>query len=251
MIATMASEWIKLRTVRVHLVMTVIAVAFPMLVVALSTGLTSSPEVFGDRGFVELVTGVSIVTVLLLATVAAISLASEYSHGTIRPTYAATPPRHRVIAAKWAVNSIAISFAVASVLAVTWALGALVLSGRAAPVGLGWRDGTYGSMVALVVFAVVVSWFALGVALVVRSAPAAVTLLLVWPLLVENLLSGVAVLIGFDRLPRWMPYQAALQAVSPSPGSDALGRPIAFVWFGFVSLAVIAVGVALERRRDA
>lgn len=251
MITTVRSEWLKLRTVRVHLVMTTIAVAFPLLVVALSTGLTSNPATFGDRGFVELVTGVSVVTVLLLGTVAAISLAGEYSHGTIRPTYAATPSRTRVVVAKWITNSVAIAVLAAIVLALAWGLGAMVLSGRDATVGLAWSDGTLGSMTALVALAVVVSWFALGIALVVRNAPAAVTLLLVWPLLVENLLSGVAVLIGFSGLPRWMPFQAALVAVTPTPDGDGLGRPLAFVWFGVVSAVLIGLGVLLERRRDA
>ncbi|MEX2626811.1 MAG: ABC transporter permease [Ilumatobacteraceae bacterium] len=251
MIATARSEWLKLRTVRVHLVMTVIAVAFPLLVVVLSTGLTSSPTVFGDRGFTELVTGVALVTVLLLGTVAAISLTGEYSHGTIRPTYAATPSRPRVVVAKWLVCSIAVASVAAIVLAITWALGATVLSSRDASVELSWADGTIGALIALVVLAVVLAWFALSIALVVRNAPAAVTLLLVWPLLVENLLSGLGVLIGISWLPRWMPYQAAIGAVQPSPGADTLGRPLALIWFGAVSLVLLALGVLLERRRDA
>lgn len=251
MIATVRSEWLKVRTARVHVVMAAIAVAFPLLVVALSTGLTSSPRAFGDRGFVELVTGVSIVTVLLLGTVAAISVTGEYAHGTIRPTYAATPHRSRVVAAKWLTNSAAVAAFAVVVLGAGWGLGATVLSSRDASVGLAMRDGTLGSMAALVAFGVVVSWFALGIALVVRSAPAAVTLLLVWPLLVENLLSGVAVLVGFSGVPRWMPYQAALSAVQPTPDASALGRPLAFVWFGAVSAALIGLGLLLERRRDA
>lgn len=251
MIATVRSEWLKLRTARVHVVMAAIAIAFPLVVVALSTALTASPRVFGDRGFVELVTGVAFVTVFLLGTVAAISLASEYGHGTIRPTYAATPGRIRVVIAKWFTNSAATAVLVGLVLAAAWMLGAAVLAGRDAPVGLSWSDGTLGSMAALLVLAVLVSWFALGIALAVRSAPAAVTLLLVWPLLVENLLSGVAVLIGFSGVPRWMPYQAALTAVQPTPDGGALGRPLAFVWFGAVSTALVGVGALLERRRDA
>lgn len=251
MIATVRSELIKLRTVRVHGVMTIIAVAFPLLVVALTTSLTSSPRTFGDRGFVELVTGVTIVAVLLVATVAAISLTSEYSHGTIRPTFAATPSHVRVFAAKWLVNSVVSAVVIAIILALCWLLGSLVLSGRDAPVSLSIVDGTLGAMFATVALAVVVSWFALGVGLTLRNAPATVTLLLVWPLLVENLLSGVGLLIGFDWLVRWMPYQAALQAIDPSPSSDSLGRPLAFVWFGVVSLALIGIGLLLDRRRDA
>ncbi|TVR22377.1 MAG: hypothetical protein EA389_13675 [Ilumatobacter sp.] len=251
MIATVHSEWIKLRTVRVHLVMLIIAVAFPLLIIALVTSLSSLGSGFGDRNFVELVTGVSVVAALLLGTVSAISLTGEYSHGTIRPTFAATPSHVRVFVAKVIVNSLATAVVVSLLLAGGWALGATVLSGRGAPVGLAWENGTLGSMVSLMVLAVLISWFALGIGLVLRNAPATVTLLLVWPLLVENLLAGVGFLIGVDWLGRWMPYSAALVAISPTPDGDALGRPWAFVWFGAVSLGLIAVGALLDRRRDA
>jgi ABC-2 type transport system permease protein len=250
-IATMHSELLKLRTVRVHTVMLVIAAAFPILIVLLVTALTSSPGTFDGRDLAELVTGVTLVAVLLLATVAAISLTGEYSHGTIRPTFAATPSHGRVFGAKLLVNSIAVATVVAAVIAISWLLGALVLSGRDASVTVSMADGTAGSMIAMVVLSVVVSWFALGIGLVLRNAPATVTLLLVWPLLIENLLSGIAFLVGFEGLSRWMPFQASILASTPAPGADALGRPWAFVWFGAVSLALVGIGMLLDRHRDA
>ncbi len=247
----MYSEWLKLRTVRVHTVMLVIAAAFPLVIVVLVAALTSSPSTFDGRDLAELVTGVMLVAVLVLATVAAISLTSEYSHGTIRPTFAATPSHSRVFGAKLAVNSIVVAVVVASLLAICWLLGALVLWSRDASVGLSMGDGTVGSMISMVVLSVVVSWFALGIGLVLRSAPATVTLLLVWPLLIENLLSGVAFLVGFEGLARWMPFQASIMASTARPDADSLGRPLAFVWFGAVSLALVGVGMLLDRRRDA
>jgi ABC-2 type transport system permease protein len=250
-IATMHSEWLKLRTVRVHTVMLVIAVAFPVIVVALVTSLTTSPHSFDSRDLAELITGAALVAVLLLSTVAAVSLTSEYSHGTIRPTFAATPSHARVFAAKLVVNSLAIAATMAALLATCWALGAMVLSARGASVGVPVNDGTAGSMIAMVVLSAVVSWFALGTSVVLRSAPATVTLLLVWPLLIESLLSGVAFAAGFEGLDRWMPYQASIAASMLQPDADALGRPMAFVWFGALSLVLIGSGILLDRRRDA
>lgn len=251
MTATMLSEWIKLRTVRVHTVMLVIAAAFPLVIVALVTSFSSSPEDLVDDDYAEFVTGVSLVAVMLLGAVAAISLTSEYSHGTIRPTFAATPSRARVVVAKWLVNTVVAAAAISALLAVSWALGAFVLSSRDTSVSLSMEDGSLGSMFALVALGVVVTWFALGLGLVLRNAPATVTILLLWPLLIESLLAGVLTLIGAGGLVRWLPYQASIQAVAPDFGDDTLGRPQAFVWFGVVSLAVIGIGLVLDRRRDA
>lgn len=250
MIATMASEWIKLRTVRSHLVMLVIAVVFPLIVVALATSLSSTTS-FDSRDTADLVTGVSIVSVFLLGTVSAISLTSEFSHGTIRPTFAATPSHLRVFVAKMGVNAAVTFVVIAVLLASNWLLASLILSGRGRSVVLSWSDGTLGAMVSLVALAVIVSWFALGLGLVLRSTPAAVTLLLLWPLLVENLVALVGFLAGFEGLGRWMPYSSALSAVSPNAVDDSLGRPWAFVWFGTVALVVVGIGWALDRRRDA
>ena len=97
MINTLRSEWIKLRTVRMNCVLFIIAVAFPVVVCVLvglaaatSTDLTVS-DVAG------LVTGTSVVTALLLGVVGAVSITAEFAYGTIRPTFAATPRRMRVL----------------------------------------------------------------------------------------------------------------------------------------------------------
>lgn len=249
MIGLVAGEWLKLRTVRAHQVLLVVAAAFPLGIVTLATTLTSSPEVFGDRGFVELVTGTTIVTGLLLAIAVAVGLTGEHAHGTIRVTYAITPSRPRVLVAKLLVGTVAAAVCGAVVVAAVWSLGAFVLSRRGAGVGLSWSDGTLGSVLAVVVLTVLMTWFGLGIAGAVRSTPGTVTIVLLWPLLVENILSLVGVLVGWSGIARWMPYQAALAAVGPSP--SGLGRPMAFVWFAAVCSVLLAASAVLETRRDA
>lgn len=249
MTGLLAGEWLKLRTVRAHQVLVVVAVAFPLVIVVLATALTSSPGVFGARGFAELVVGTTVVTALLLAIAVAVGLTGEYAHGTMRVTYAVTPSRLRVLVAKLLVGSAAVAVIGALVVALVWSVGAVVLGRRGASVGLSWSDGTLGSMVAVVVLTVLMSWFGLGVAGVVRSTPGAVTLVLLWPLVIENLLSVVGFLVGWEGIARWMPYQAALASVGPSP--SGLGRPGALVWFGAVSAGLMAFAAVLEARRDA
>lgn len=245
----LAGEWLKLRTVRSHQVLVGVAALFPLGIVLLSTSLTSAPGVFGSRGFVELVTGTSIVTALLIAIAVAIGLAGEHAHGTIRVTYAITPSRVRVLVAKLIVGSVVAAVAGVVVVSMVWSAGALVLGSRGASVSLSMADGTVGSLLAVVALTVVMSWFGLGIAALVRSTPFTVTVLLVWPLLVENLLTVVATLVGVGWIGRWMPYQSAIAAVAPNP--SGLGRPGGLLWFAAVSLGLVVVTALLERRRDA
>ena len=53
-----------------------------------------------SRDLVEMVTGTSIITGMLLGVIGATAITSEFGFGTIRPTFAATPRRIRVLVAK-------------------------------------------------------------------------------------------------------------------------------------------------------
>jgi hypothetical protein len=103
-----------------------------------------------------------------------------------------------------------------------------------------------------VVLAVLVSWFAYGLGLLIRNSPVTIAVFLIWPLIIENLVGLVFTLIGWESAVKWLPYQAAIQAtVDDQSGADVLGRPGGLIWFGVVSAAIIAAGVFLDRRRDA
>jgi ABC-2 type transport system permease protein len=251
MIDTFVSEWIKLRTVRVHAVLAFVAVGFPFLIVVLVTLLTGDPAGLGGDGLVDLITGASIVSAMLFGTISAISLTGDFGNGTIRPTFAATPNHLRVFLAKLAVNTGASGATASLLVALCWLAGALVLSQRDASVSISRTDGSLGSLVALVVLVMLVSWLAFGLGLVVRNSPATVSLLLLWPLLIEGLVGGVFAVAELDGLSRWLPFQAAFAAVVADSPDDTLGRPLAFVWFAVVALIIVGIGVLLDRRRDA
>jgi len=58
--------------------------------------------------------------------------------------------------------------------------------------------------------------------------------------------------VGWEGVTRWLPYQAGIAAtVGDDGGTDALGRPLGLVWFGAVALALVALGLFAEQRRDA
>ena len=105
MINTIRSEWIKLRTVRMNIVLFILAVAFPVTVSVLVSSLANIRDL-KTSDVAGLVTGSSVVTALLLGVVGAVSISAEFAHGTIRPTFAATPKRMRVLIAKATVTAL-------------------------------------------------------------------------------------------------------------------------------------------------
>ena len=251
MIATMHSEWLKFATVRMHHVLMIIAVVFPVVVVVLVTALTSDLLTFNGADLAELVAGTSVVSVMLMGVVVATGLTGEFSHGTIRPTYAATPGRSRVMLAKIVVGTVAVAGIAAVLVAICFVLGSMIAGGRGGDTSLSTDDGSLGSLIALVVLAVLVGWFAFGVGLIVRNAPATISLILVWPLILEGIIAGVLSLLGWDDALYRMPYSAALQTIVATPDPEALGRPGGWLLFAVFGWALILIGLLLDERRDA
>ncbi len=256
MINTLRAEFIKLRTVMVHWVLASIAVLFPIVVTTLVSFFVDLEGVDGFDGgdLAGLISGLSVVSAMLLGAMSVISITSEYGHSTIRPTYAATPNRTRVIVAKVLTNTSTIALLATVIVTVSWIIGSTVLSGRGESIALG-DPGVIGSLVALVALAVIVSWFGFGLGLLIRNSPATVTIFLLWPLLIENLIALVLTLVGADGATKWLPYAAGIQATvggdDENVGTDVLGRPNGLIYFALVSLAIVAFGVWSDNRRDA
>ena len=106
-------------------------------------------------------------------------------------------------------------------------------------------------LVCAVILAVLVSWFGFGMGLLIRNSPTTVSLILLWPLLIEGLISVFLALVNLDDATKYLPYQAALSASTGDPGTDQLGRPGGQILFAVVGLALIGVGTWLDGRRDA
>lgn len=252
MINTLRAEFIKLRTILAHWVLAIIAFAFPIVVVTLVAIFANWDFGVDSDEISGLIVGLTVVSAMLLGAMSAISLTSDYGHNTIRPTYAATPKRLRVIGAKVVVNSVVVTVITTIAVFVAWFVGSTILSTRDLPISLG-DDGVLASLISVVVLAASVALFAMGLGLIIRNSPATVTILLLWPLLIEGLVGLVLSLIGWDNATRWMPYNAAINAAAGSSdsGVDTLGRPMGLVYFAAVSAALIVIGVVLDQRRDA
>ena len=252
-IRTIRSEWIKIRTVRMNAVLAIIAIAFPLIVVILTAALGSA-ENASARDLVGLTTGSSVITAMLIGVIGAAGITGEFGFNTIRPTFAATPNRWKVIGAKAIVTMVVAIVIEALVVILAYSIGAAVLRNRGAAIDLGTAgDGATAAMYGIVLFAAIVSLLGFGLGLLTRSTPAAVAILILWPLLAELIIAGVLTVAGVDNAFKWMPYQAGANLGNPDAdtASDSLGRVAGGLYFFAVTSAIVVLGSLSTSRRDA
>jgi ABC-2 type transport system permease protein len=245
------AEWIKLRSVRVNVVgILAAAVALALLGVLFSA---LAPKDLGPGGTatdsVSLAFGGISLSQLIIGVLAALFVGSEYASGLIRTMFGAVARRTRVLRAK------AIAFGCATWLAMTlgafgaFFAGSAVYSGNFPSYSIGdpgvlravLSAGFYGACVALI---------GIAVGFLVRSAAAAIGLLLgllmLAPLLAE-LVPGTA----GDTLVKILPSNAG-KAMMSVTSPDNLLSP----WLGFAVLVAWVVGLLVAAavilgRRDA
>ena len=192
-------------------------------------------EAAGVAGLVALILGITMTT-------------AEFRHGTITPTFLATPVRERVVAAKAVTSAMvalafaALAFAVIAAIAGLW-LSLLGVELELADAHAARRAG----QIALVV--VLMGLLGVAVGTLVHGQVAALVGTLVWIVLGETLLGGLFALLDVDRLAEYLPF-SALDAVDGGSGQDQLG-----FWAGLgVAIAYIcglgALGMQRTRRRD-
>lgn len=247
---TIASEWIKVTTILSHKILVAIGFAFPLIVVTLAATFGDVATGPNSMEMAEFVFGMSIITAMMVGVVTVIGLTSEYTHSTIRPTYAATPQRWRVLLAKLTVSTVIALVVTTATVFVTWASGSTIFNSRGGDTSLG-DPKVMTILVSTIVLGVLVSWFGFGIGLLIRNSPASVSLLLLWPLLVEGLITVVLALLDLDDASKYLPYTAAINASAGNPDESALGRPGGQILFAAVGLALIAIGTWLDERRDA
>lgn len=246
------SEWIKLRTVTMHWVLAVIAVAFPLIVTLLTAVFSGDDSEFGTNDLIGVLTGTSVVAALLCGSLAAASITGEFGFGTIRPTFAATPKRLKVVAAK---VIIVVSFTVELAIVVQligWYLGGAIARGQGATIDLAEVPTGLPAMAGTVVLTALMTLAGFGLGLLTRSTAVAVALLIVWPLIAEGLVGQLLVLAtDNENVRNWMPFQAGIRLVFVDGLGNGPSRVVAGFYFGAVAAALTVLGAWLVDRRDA
>ncbi len=264
MINVIRSEWIKFRTIRMNRVLGFVAVALPVVITVLYAALaktedfstTSSGAAVLRRpptaeDVFRLLTSTSIIMVMLVGVIGASAITGEFSTNTIRPTFAATPRRLRVVFAKVVVTKLAVAVIAAVVVGVSLAAASAILDARGSTDSFADVHNLPVAAVGMVIFAIIVGLFGLAVGLLVKSTPAAIAVVVLWPLLIENLIGILLEAIGVTNAGKWLPYRAGGALFRLEDADRVLSR-----WAGgglFLGLVVVllALGTFVTSRRDA
>lgn len=237
-LAAWRSEWCKLTTVRspaVILGLTILVGGFAAFAVArfVTDEVVTVANVFG---FSAVFTAVfAAVTGILLYT-------AESEYRTTQHTFTAEPRRNIVVAAKAATAASLTALLGLSGLA-AGAIGAALGGVEAGdtstiPTTMAWATG----------FAMLAGLLGLGIGLIARHSAAAISGVLVWWLVVENL---VSVFVP-ERVVRFMPFFAGngMLDIVDEGERIAFGRPTSALIFASYVLAALLIGALVTARTD-
>ncbi|MCE2763225.1 MAG: ABC transporter permease [Ilumatobacteraceae bacterium] len=249
MIATIRSEWIKLRTVRSNVTTAIVAVLIPLAISLLSVTFMGENNI--DSGTLPgFIVGSGSVAVLLIGVLGVLCVTQEYSQGTIRLTLAATPSRPRVYLAKAVVVALLGAALTGLVVLIGNVVGSAIIDARDVP-ALDSNPDAAPAFLAMILMGAVVAVLGMAIGALTRNPPSAITTLVLWPLLVEGIVGGLLSLAFDDDVARWMPFQSGLNSMFLELPEDGFGR-----WgsLGYFAAWVLFVSLIAERslkRRDA
>jgi ABC-2 type transport system permease protein len=187
--------------------------------------------------------GMSIFMVL-----AALSITTEYRFGTIRSTFLAAPKRFKVLLAKSLLLAVIGLLAGSLVALAAFYLAKTLAASPMLPMELStadeWRQVLgYGPLFAIA------GVMAVSVGTILRQSAGAVAILLLWPLLIERLVSLIPT-VG-DYAP-WLPFAAGQQFVSAGgAGADGPTPIQGLLVFAAWALALWLIALFLLKKRDA
>ncbi len=245
--ALLRSELFKQRTTRTSAELLLWMVGLVLLVVLLHVFSLPAATLNSRDGQLRVFGWGTSVGALFAALLGAMSITSEIRHGTIRPTFLATPKRARVVAAK--VGASALAGVILGLLAEALAAGAggAGLATRGIHIALG--AGDYAQMLAGgAVGAALWAAIGTGVGAIVRNQVGTVVGLCVWLLLVETVLIG-----NVPAVSKFAPGAAAgalAGAIQTQSVAKLLGPTLGALLLVVYAAAASAAGSIVTSRRD-
>ena len=229
--------------------MTCFAVALPLAITLLTMAFIGVDSV-DDATVSAVLLGSGSLSVLLFGIIGVLAITQEYSQGTIRLTLAANPRRTRVFIAKAIVLSLLSAGLTAVIVLVGNTAGEAILDSRGAVGKL--ANGDMGkAYLGLIALSVVVSLLGMAIGTLTRNPPSAVTILVLWPLLLESLIGGLLSIAISDEIFKWMPFQTGLNALLLEDSNMDFGRWGSVGYFGLWVLALSLFAHSVFKRRDA
>lgn len=248
MIRLLQSELVKMWTTRSTKLVIAAAVLLPLVVHLLVVTFAFSSGRMNDSVVFMVASSAPLVS-LLLGVLGVLCSTQEYSQGTIRITLVATPHRFQVFVAK-VMTMVSISIAAVTALILGVMVPApFILNARGINFELIGNDAR--GIPSFFLLAGLMSVLGLSLGLIFRSAPGAISSILIWPTIVEGLIiGGLSAAINKDLF-RWAPIQNGFELISKSTNADQNSWPVALVYFGSFVLVFVVLGAALFQRRDA
>lgn len=236
-INALRTEWIKLTTVRSSraiLVLTVLVGGVASFMVArfVTDEVVTVANVFGFS---------AVFTAVFAAVSGILIYTTEAEYQTAQQTFAAEPRRSIVVAAKTAVTAI---------YSAVLGLSGLAAGALGAAIG-GAEAGDTSTITATVIwatgFSVLAGTLGLGIGLIARQSAAAISGVLVWWLVIENLVGAFAP----ERVIRFMPFFAGNGMLELVDGEQiAFSRPLTTLIFASYGFAFLVIGAAVTARTD-
>ncbi|MFM7617535.1 MAG: hypothetical protein ACKO72_08790 [Actinomycetes bacterium] len=246
MIHQMRSEWIKFRTVRSTVVLTILAI-----VLAAGVAVLAGFLVDGTMRIDDCLGGVQVASLLILVLGVQI-VGQEYRFATIRPTFSATPRRGRVIVAKLLVLCLTTAVAAVVLMALSVLCAWIVTRFQDIRLDLS-APGTSRVLIGTVVVLVIHAILGFGVGCIVRQPIAGIVIVLVWVTVVEGILIGL-----LPDAVKWFPIAGmndvnalVLQRDRGPDAIELLGPVLAALYSASVGLALVTVGWLRIRTSDA
>ena len=243
------TEVFKLRTTRMYLWLVLAASGVTVLVTSVRIARASSLELaaLAHPGVVAgIISNMSVLAVFGLI-LGALAVTGELRFGTLTPAFLTTPRRGRVMAAKLVTYTLAalvvavVAIGLAAVVAGVW------LSVRGVSVNV--DTAAVLAILRLVIVVALSATFGVGIGALVRNQIAAVVGALVWMLVVENLLRGLAPSWG-----RWLPFNGSgffIQGhAAAALGSSGLNWWAGGIMFAAYLIAAVATGTVVFKRMD-
>jgi ABC-2 type transport system permease protein len=240
------AELLKQRTTRTNLALLLWMVGLVTLVALLHVSSFSVDDLSRAENQMRIVGVGTSIGALFAALLGAMSITAEFRHGTIRPTFLATPRRVRVIAAKVAASALAGLGVGLLAEALTAGAEAAGLAARGIHIQLATGDYAQllaGGAVAAALFAAL----GVGVGAGVRNQVPAVVGLCLWLLLIEPILLG-----DLPAAAKYAPGASAgaIAGAIQSQIADTLVAPALGVVLlaAYAAMAVAAGSIATTRR---
>ncbi len=238
------SEWIKLSSLRSNKAIIGLTLGVGGFVTwAVARYVTDG----GDLTVSSVFTFATVFTAVFAAVAGILNFSSESQHGTLAPALTAQPTRSVIAFSKTVMASLFGAFLGATGLVA--GLAGASLGG----VPMGDTSTMLNTSLWAVLFTAVAAVLGLGIGMIARHSSAAISGLLVWWLVVENLLSVFVA----ERFSRFLPFVAGNGLLGVDTGPDPSGASElaltttenALVFGGYAAVAMV-IGTVLLYRRD-